>query len=414
MVNLKNIILLNYNYKNYFERLSKMDNKLSHLTSEQLHNVMERYYNNESINSILNDYNIKCAPYHLYKYFPPLFMDNYSCEYCNTSLAMKRLSKSNTNKNRFESELFCIECNHSPYLENCICNKCKLSKVKLEHEKKLKQEDLKKKRKEEILKVYSLNSYKQLDYSDLTFKEKVYLGSVVRELLAEDLSVILPFCTAGRKIAPTDSLLSNMFKTLYDNNIIAVHPVYSDLDAFVKDDETLSERFYKYKVYYHLNLIIPPNKVTFIQQIISPDIYNKDLEEEAYKLWKVIATEECIEYLIHQINSVGFEFNAGDKTYATFNELLNSFSVSQIFGIIWKTVADASKLYLEKNISKKQAANSIIGACQRYGERAILNNWKLYEYQRIKDLPQSIVSEYFFNSVLKVGDIGFKLPPTHP
>ena len=109
---------------------------------------------------------------------------------------------------------------------------------------------------------------------------------------------------------------------------------------------------------------------------------------------------------------VGFEFSPGDKTYKTFEILLNDFSVSQIYGIIWKGVADASKLYLERGITKKHAANSVIGACERYAERAKMKGWVLSEYNRIRELPQSSLSSFFFNRVLGIGDMGFKVPPT--
>lgn len=88
------------------------------------------------------------------------------------------------------------------------------------------------------------------------------------------------------------------------------------------------------------------------------------------------------------------------------------FSVSQIYGIIWCAVADASKLYLEKGISKKHAANSVIGACERYAERAKINGWDLTQYNRIKDLPQSELSLFYFNRVLGIGEMGFRVPPT--
>ena len=129
-------------------------------------------------------------------------------------------------------------------------------------------------------------------------------------------------------------------------------------------------------------------------------------------MWRKIAIGECLEYLDYQLQKVGFEFAPGDKTYKTFDILLNDFSVSQIYGIIWKAVADASKLYLESGISKKHAANSVIGACERYAERAKMNGWKLTEYSRIRDLPQSALSSFFFNRVLGIGDMGFTLPPT--
>ena len=107
----------------------------------------------------------------------------------------------------------------------------------------------------------------------------------------------------------------------------------------------------------------------------------------------------------------GLTFYA-DKTYITFDILLNDFSVSQIYGIIWKMVANASKRYLEGGISKKHAANSVISACERFAVQAKINNWSLKGYNRPKDLPQSSLSSFFFNRVLGIGDMGFKLPPT--
>ena len=107
-----------------------------------------------------------------------------------------------------------------------------------------------------------------------------------------------------------------------------------------------------------------------------------------------------------------FYFKKSKPIRQTFEIILNDFSVSQIYGIIWRAVADASKLYLEKGISKKHAANSVIGARERYAERAKINGWDLTQYNRIKDLPRSELSLFYFNRVLGIGEMGFRVPPT--
>lgn len=112
------------------------------------------------------------------------------------------------------------------------------------------------------------------------------------------------------------------------------------------------------------------------------------------------------------MRKAGFDFTPGDKTYKTFEILLDDYSVSQIYGIIWKAVAAASKLYLEKRITKKHAASYVIGACERYAERAKMNGWTLTEYRRIRYLSQSAFSSFFFNRVLGIGDMGFKVSHT--
>ena len=133
--------------------------------------------------------------------------------------------------------------------------------------------------------------------------------------------------------------------------------------------------------------------------------------QEALELWKEIAVAECIEYLLYQLERIKFKFSPGEKTYATFSIILKDFSVSQVFGIIWRSVADCSERYLEGNISKKRTANGVIGACERFAERAKLNGWDLTPYSRVKAHPQSALSQFYFNRDLGIGEMGFNVPP---
>ena len=111
------------------------------------------------------------------------------------------------------------------------------------------------------------------------------------------------------------------------------------------------------------------------------------------------------------MKNVKFDFSIGEKTIVTFVDMLEKFSVSQIYGIIYKNIANATKYYQESNISKKQAANSVIGNCQRYYESAILQNWDLAKYGRVYDIPQSVISEFLFNRIIGIGKLGFDMPP---
>lgn len=83
----------------------------------------------------------------------------------------------------------------------------------------------------------------------------------------------------------------------------------------------------------------------------------------------------------------------------------------QIYSFIWKGIKDASQRYLKITISKRHAANSVISICQRYGENVKLNGWQVKPFVRRYDLPQSELSAYFFNQVVKIGDKGFTCTP---
>jgi hypothetical protein len=99
---------------------------------------------------------------------------------------------------------------------------------------------------------------------------------------------------------------------------------------------------------------------------------NEEDKNEALIIWKEIALNECLEYFKYQMDKVKFDFNPGEKTSTVFKDLLEHFSVAQIYGIIYKAIANAIRYYQETNIARKQAANSVIGNCQRYGEKTIV------------------------------------------
>ncbi len=75
-------------------------------------------------------------------------------------------------------------------------------------------------------------------------------------------------------------------------------------------------------------------------------------------------------------------------------------------------MSSATRLYQEGKITKNHAANTVISTCRSYGERAILNKWSITSYSRPKNVSQSLISEFYYNQVLKIGDLGFDMPPS--
>ena len=62
---------------------------------------------------------------------------------------------------------------------------------------------------------------------------------------------------------------------------------------------------------------------------------------------------------------------------------------------------------MEKPLHKKHAANTVVSNIERYGEKAIVDYWNLPYYGRIKELLQGVLSSFFFNRVLGIGEKGF-------
>ncbi|QDP39174.1 hypothetical protein [Radiobacillus deserti] len=150
-----------------------------------------------------------------------------------------------------------------------------------------------------------------------------------------------------------------------------------------------------------------------IQRLMYPS--QEDFEEDkdfCFNMWKKIALNESIEYLLYSLDKVGFDFSPGEKTNKVFENLLEHFSVAQIYSIIYRAVANSTKLYQEKRMPRKKAANAVITFCESNGERAIAEGWNLSKYRRDYNLPETLISQVFFTSILKIAYIGFEEKPT--
>ena len=376
-----------------------MDKDLGFLTEDEIESLMQRYYAGEAVSKLAKEYNITVRASDLYKLFPPEVCRDFTCEYCGEFLVRKRLSKTR-NKAPFDKrDLFCPTCGHRPFSEGCNCSHC--TELREAHQAALMAQ---------IRETYARDEI-PVEFDSLSFREKVFLGAICRSLLKENLYEIMPYQDSDVILTPADEMTQELYTTLIYQRAICVSPD-NPVEAFNLESEDFPNRFYTYRTMYDLNLVFPSNKKDLFERILNPTYYSKENKEEALALWKEIAVAECVEYLEYQLNKVGFQFSAGDKTHATFDGMLDTFSVSQIFGIIWRAIADSSRLYLQGGISRRHAANSAIGACERYAERAKINKWDLVQYNRPHDLPQSDLSLFYYNRVLEIGEMGFRVPPT--
>lgn len=385
--------------------------KLRHLTMLQIESLMNKYYNGIKASDIIKEYNIDTTSSKLYTLFPPIICEDIIFPVCNEPMYKERDSKSSYSWNK--KKPFCAICGHTDEII-CKCNYCiaereKVRKLNEERKVRILQE-----KREKIKKVYDLNIV-PVNYSELNFREKVFLGALLRTSLSEDMEVILPLNDAERELAPTIGYIKEILSYLIGRGVVSVDS-NSSIDAFLDSNEEKDIEFpnvyYITIVKYRINIVGDEDIKNILSKIINPKSFSDADKEDALNIWKEIALEECIEYFEYQMKSVRFDFNIGEKTIAIFKDLLENFSVSQIYGIIYKSVANATKYYQESSVSKKQAANSVIGGCQRYAERAMINNWELAKYSRIKELPQSMISEFFFDRVIGVGSLGFNMPPS--
>ncbi|HAS44895.1 MAG TPA: hypothetical protein DCS93_30725 [Microscillaceae bacterium] len=380
-----------------------ISDKLAHLTEGEIEDLIQRYYNKEKVSDLINEFNISLNPSQLIKHFPPEISD-IECRYCDIKLIKPRKSRDSYSWNKTEAS--CPKCGHRENLF-CPCDNCyEIKKQKKEKELQEKQHLLSQ--------LFAIDEEGKIELTALTFTERIYLGALLREGVSEDYNYIRPLREFLNPFAPMANFQAEIIGHLLGNRVILIHPNTDAEFIEITDPKQDSFGYYPDKVTWYLNVRSNDlNKVPLIESIINPSELNELEFEEALMLWKKIALHESIEYFRYSIHhTLGIEYKIGDKTISVLKDLINDYAVSQIYGIIYKSTNNALRLQAEKGISKKHAANTIIGYAQSFGERAKVNHWDLVKYNRIRECPESALSKFFFERIVKIGFRGFNERPT--
>ena len=293
--------------------------------------------------------------------------------------------------------------------EKYICSDCDAKEAK----QKAERAEAERRDKVRIIKdSYSQIEIPLVDPKDLSFEEAVYLLALIRAGAYEDYSSIRPLELFETPLSPQEELDYEIVKTLYRNNQLFVHPDSSP-DAFTPFVDGKIDKFYVGKVMWlwrPINNEVEKNEpwrlAAEIEKIFKTDNWPTQWKEneEHIELWKKIALNECFVYLQHSLNQHQMSFTPGEKTTQTFLSLLNDFSVGQMWCFIWRASKDAAAYYQRGGVSKKQAANSVVGSIQRQAERAIAGEWDVPNYRRIPQIPVSMITQVLFVTALKIGD----------
>ena len=385
-----------------------IDERLAHLKSEEIQDLMKRYYNKENVSKLINEYKINITPTKLCEAFPPRNSEEV-CPYCHSPMFIKMSPRTQLKYIEKKNFAYCEACGHIDSVD-CTCSECQnerrllSEKAREEHQKEIEE------KRRIISYAYNTDAIEKIEAEELTFRDRVYLGALLRLAMDEDMKKIKPISEIKLRLAPTEDYINEIIEHLISRRIIVVDPD-SSINAFPA--EGFPNRYYISEVVYIINLGSDGSLETQINEIINPEDIKEEDMEDAYNIWKRIAFYECLEYLYFQMNEVKFEYHAGPKTFRTILDMQENFATSQIFSIIGRSVSNAAKYFLSGKVTRKQAANTVVGRCQNYAERALIEKWDVMKYHRPYLLPQSVLSEFFFYRVIKVGELGFNMPPTH-
>ena len=137
----------------------------------------------------------------------------------------------------------------------------------------------------------------------------------------------------------------------------------------------------------------------------------KHAEHKSHEIFVDFITElsanECIGFLESSQEKYNLHFKIGEKTEIIFKNALKVYSVSEIISLLWSAFKSALAKTQTGNISRSQAALSVIPNFERLLLRASEDKWKITKYSRLNSIPQSILSNIVFNYVLGSYDDGY-------
>jgi hypothetical protein len=379
---------------------NQYQDKLSHLTDNAVEDLIQRYYNGEKNKILIEEYNIDISNLSfLVKTFPPKKYFDKICPFCNISMISYRQSKSASSK----ETIFCQNCQHELDNSFCSCSSCMAKRLK-------EKEVLFDVQRQVIIDENLIKEEYKLDIKELDIQMKLYLSALLRASLSEDLEDINPLSTSALILTPIT--LNNKYETkiitfLKENGLIIFSPNTRLNSVTIENNEII--RYFPLDVTYRLNIANDELDIEIDELLYLEDSIEKD-EKLLLRLWLEIGLYECLEYLYSRLDEYSLPSQyIGKKTILSIESALNNFSISQVFYFIWNASKNAAAFYQKDNVTKKHAVNLVAGNISRNMERAIAENWHVSKYGRAFTCPQSIVSEVFFNRVLKIGDSGFDM-----
>lgn len=282
------------------------------------------------------------------------------------------------------------------WLREQVCNAClKAERQAIAEEKQ-----------EVLLKMRQSAKSNVPDPATIDITSKIYLLATIQALGDEQLATIEPLneypaCT----LSPDPAYDHKVLQHLIDHNLLLIS-LDTRLEVIeLHEDDQLSIDLGACA----FNIPFDADQITaLIDEFFDEEIAHsvkRSLEFNA--LCKEAHLNECIGFLKVMLEEHQLYLSPGEKSRQMLSRCLEHFSVAQVYNFIWRAAKDAAAYYMRSSISKRQAANSVVGNISRSMERALANDWEVKPFGRNYNLPQSSLSRVIFNMILGTDDGGF-------
>lgn len=385
--------------------------KIQHLSKDKVVELINGYYHGVNITGLIERYEIEVRNSNLINIFPKVIV-NEECKHCNGLIVAGLQSRTSKNPIKMTSAR-CVECKHYQFY-HCDCHSCK-KEYKLELLDRARE-----KRKEMQIKQTKINEalddtrWRQVKEEEINLVEKLYLNVLIRASASLNKREIKPLRTMRGELAPF-KLEREMIDTLLKKEIIVLSKTQGLENYEVRYEGDEGKRvtllYDEYNSYFRINIKSKDGSYTNMLNRLT-NLKTVEFEEGfCYEMWRQIALHNCKQYFYYYIKHLDNSYINSERVDGFLTSLLQAFSVSQIYGIIYSSIAKSTLRYQSGEITKQHAINAVIVSCEQYGERAVAKGWKLQHFDRISQMPQTVIEKILFNDLMGIGENSFYCKP---
>ncbi len=389
--------------------MADYEDKLSHLSAEQIETLYQRYLANEPVAVLLTDYRIEVRSSGLIKAFPPVPCADLACPWCEQPLYTRRRGKSQAP--RSINEAFCLACPHRYYFPAfnrlqrfCICPPCSARRHHARHNEETWLRG-------QILDYWSLEPAPLVPYSTLGIASKLTLMALIeaRGNARSDRLEPLEAGQVGLPLSPSQTMDTAMLDAMRQQMLLLIDPD-SPIEAF-KPNPALPRLD---RVHWVSNLTLDGKlraSLTEVYRRVHQELtrgpqpeWHADLTQALRRL----AVEEVYGYLERRCAENGLTFHARERGQAVAEVLVEKLPVCHIWDLTNAALRDVQQFADHCNVDSRHAVGTLPGKLWNLGRRAISEQWPARGSRQGASAPRSVYSTLLHGLLLGHADGGLE------
>lgn len=369
---------------------------ISHLNQQELDELMAGYLSGEKAVELIRRYKIDAPSNQLRTLLPRKALDQI-CSVCGA--AMAEVVPKRAGKKLLAGKVSCSACDHEESI-SCRCQHCIMERYRQAREERAR---LQAKIVDAIV-MEQINCRISCSFADMSLAEAVAFLAFIRCCPVDDQSSCGPLAESPVPYAPTAALRKELLDLLRHAGLIAV----SEQSAKGKIEFDGEQIIYDTQ---DVRWIVPEDGTQELVDKIElaglTGLWPESWYDEAKALWQQLALAECRQFYDYCATMRGLRAQGDGAVNTMLANLLRDFSVGQAYRVIWNGARAASDFLITKKPNRAHAANYMVGASQRWADRARAEGWPVLAFKRNFDLPRTMISYVLFDVILKIGESGF-------